>query len=115
MRNPEKVLRSCKSLETIYREEGIKDQRIGRVYWDAFQICNRHGDLARASAFAKKYRESKILGEGEDSEGAVEALVFMRDPKKDDSYGGSQRWKSKVEDIPKGVSDEEFEKWLWRE
>ncbi|KAF7921118.1 uncharacterized protein EAE97_011386 [Botrytis byssoidea] len=115
MKNPEKVLKTCKSLETIYREEGIKDQRTGRVYWDAFQICNRHGDLARASAFAKKYRESKVLGEGEDSEGAVEALVFIKDPKKDDSYGGSQRWKSKVEDIPKGLSDEEFEKWLWRE
>ncbi|KAJ8068130.1 hypothetical protein OCU04_003701 [Sclerotinia nivalis] len=115
MKAPEKVLKTCKSLETIYREEGIQDQRVGRLYWDAFQICNRHGDLARASAFARKYRERKVLGEGEDSTGAEEALIFILDPKKDDSYGGTQRWRSRVQDIPKDLSEAEFEKWLWRQ
>lgn len=115
MKTPEKVLRTCRKLETIYREEGIQDQRVGRLYWDAFQICNRHGDLARASVFARKYRERKVLGEGEDSAGAEEALVFMRDPRKDDSYGGSQRWRSGVEDVPKDLNEVDFEKWLWRE
>ncbi|KAB8291548.1 hypothetical protein EYC80_006349 [Monilinia laxa] len=114
MKNPDTILKTCRSLEMIYREEGIQDQRVGRVYWDAFQICNRHGDLARASAFARKYRERKVLGEGEDSEGAQEAAVMMKDPKKDDSYGGSQKWKSRVQDIPQDLSEEEFEKWLWR-
>ncbi|PQE18911.1 SET domain-containing 5 protein [Rutstroemia sp. NJR-2017a BVV2] len=115
MKHPEKALKDCRDLEIIYRQEGIQDQRVGRVYWDAFQICNRHGDLARASEFARKYRERKILGEGEDSKGAIEALVFMKDPKKHESCGGSQKWKSKVSDIPKGKNEDEFEKWLWRE
>ncbi|PQE21682.1 SET domain-containing 5 protein [Rutstroemia sp. NJR-2017a WRK4] len=115
MKHPEKALRDCRDLEIIYREEGIQDQRVGRVYWDAFQICNRHGDLARASEFAKKYRERKILGEGEDSKDAIEALVFIKDPKKHESCGGSQKWKSRVSDIPRGKNDDEFEKWLWRE
>ncbi|PQE10867.1 SET domain-containing 5 protein [Rutstroemia sp. NJR-2017a BBW] len=115
MKHPEKALKDCRDLEIIYREEGIQDQRVGRVYWDAFQICNRHGDLARASEFAKKYRERKILGEGEDSKDAIEALAFIKDPKKHESCGGSQKWKSKVSDVPKGKNDDEIEKWLWRE
>ncbi|KAM3073601.1 hypothetical protein ACMFMF_006804 [Clarireedia jacksonii] len=115
MKHPEKALKDCRDLETIYREEGIQDQRVGRLYWDAFQICNRHGDLARASEFAKKFRERKILGEGEDSQGAIEALVYIKDPKKHESCGSSQKWKSKVSDIPKNKDGDEFEKWLWRE
>ncbi|KAI9641403.1 hypothetical protein NHQ30_010205 [Ciborinia camelliae] len=112
---PGKVLHLCKSLLTIYRDEDVQDQRVGRVYWDAFQICNRHGDLARASAFAQKYRERKVLGEGEDSRGAKDAWVFINDPRKDDSYGGTQMWKTNVQDVPKDVSDAEFEKWLWKQ
>ncbi|RFU29990.1 hypothetical protein B7463_g6374, partial [Scytalidium lignicola] len=113
---PDKVLKDCKELLDIYREEGIADTRVPRLYWDAFQIAALHGDKARANIFAERGRDARILGEGEGSEDAIEMERYRRDPGKWEGFAGKGRkWKSEIRDIPNGVSEVEFEKWLWKE
>ncbi|KAH8805677.1 hypothetical protein F5884DRAFT_455360 [Xylogone sp. PMI_703] len=113
---PDRVLKDCKELLNIYREEGIADTRIPRLYWDAFQVAAMHGDKARASVFAERARDARILGEGEGSEDAIEMEGYRKAPGKWEGFAGKGRkWKSEIKDIPKNLSENEFEKWLWKE
>lgn len=112
---PDKVLADCKELLDIYHQEGIADTIVPRVYWDAFQVAAMHADKARASVFAELGRDARILVEGEGSADVIELEDFRKDPGKWEGFAGrSRRWKSEVKDIPKGLSTEEFEKWLWK-
>jgi hypothetical protein len=73
-----------------------------------------HGDLARASAFAKRYVELKVISEGPDSTNAMEVGEFVKDPRKY-KKSETQGWKTSVDEIPRDLDEEAFEKWLWRE
>jgi hypothetical protein len=114
-RIPEKVLAECKEILTLYEEEGIKDSRLSRLYYDAFQICILHSDEARASVLAEKYLNVKIVCEGEDCSDVEEMRKFARAPKSHGSYGSSMRWKQDIEKIPSDLDEEGMKKWLWRE
>jgi hypothetical protein len=113
--SPGKVLRNCKTLMGIYEDEGIKDDRLSRLYFDMFQVVNMHGDLARASVWAKKYCEEKKRSAGRDSVDLLEMMPFVKDPAKHGSFGSTKNWKTGVKDVPKDLDKEAFEKWLWRE
>jgi len=113
--SPAKLMKNGRKLLSIYNEEGIKDDRLPNLYYDIFQIVNMHGDQARASAFAKKYCDLKVLSEGPDSTNALEVRELVRDPKGHKSFGETMDWKSEVRDVPVGLSEEGFERWLWRE
>ncbi|KAH8589278.1 hypothetical protein B0O99DRAFT_637256 [Bisporella sp. PMI_857] len=113
--NPEKVLANGKKLLDIMKEEGINDDRLPNLYWDIFQVVIMHGDQARASVFAKRYVDLKHISEGGDSANAEEVLPYVTEPNKHNNFGTTKKWESKVKDVPMGLREEGFEKWLWRE
>ncbi|TVY68677.1 SET domain-containing protein [Lachnellula suecica] len=113
--SPAKVLKNCKTLLGIYEEEGIRDDRLSRLYFDIFQVCNMHGDQARASVWARKYCEQKKTSAGRDSIDLLETMPFVKDPSKHGSFGSTQDWKTEKKAVPKDLDNEAYEKWLWRE
>lgn len=112
---PEKVLCECHELLKFYKNEGIADTRLPRLYYDAFQICIMHGDQARARVFASRCADARKICEGEDSADVVEMLAYAKNPSTHDGFGGSMKWKQTVDAVPRGVSDDGMERWLWRE
>lgn len=113
--NPSKVLQDCKKLLQIYEKENFKDDRLARLYFDAFQVSNMHSDRARAAYWAKKYCDAKKRTGGKYSVGFLEMRPFVKKPEKHTCFGVTSDWKSDLKEIPKERSGEEWEKWLWRE
>ncbi|KAI0994927.1 hypothetical protein K3495_g13254 [Podosphaera aphanis] len=111
---PEEVIAACFELYEIFELEKIKDGRLARLLYDAFQLCNMHSDLARASCFAEDYCRTKVISEGPDSLNALEMQAVSRNPRNHPSFGHSTRWMSLVRDRPT-LNHHEFQKWLWRE
>lgn len=112
---PERALADCKALLGIYGQEGIFDLRLPRLYYDAFQIAAMHSDAARARVFARKCAEARTVCEGEGSEEVKNMRALEEKPASFANWGATKKWQSKVGDVPEGLSDEAFEKWLWKE
>jgi hypothetical protein len=113
--HPRRVVADGRALRALYAEEGVEDDRVPNVYWDMFQVCNMHGDVARASAFAREYCALKRVSEGPRSAAVEEVAAWVEDPATHESYGQTKELATRLADIPTGVSREEYEKWLWRE
>lgn len=113
--SPGKVLKNCKSLLGIFQQEGIKDDRLARLWYDCFQVCNFHSDEARAATFLGRYVDAKKISSGSDGSDVLEMEPFVKEPKKHDSFGLKATWKTSVGQVPAGLSEVDFEKWLWRE
>lgn len=112
---PEKALQDCRALEQIYHEERIMDLRLPRLYHDAFQICAMHSDAARARVFAERSCEGRVRCEGRESQNVEEERRLAERPMEFENFGVTGRWRSGVEDVPGGLGEEGFERWLWRE
>ncbi len=113
---PDRVLKACKELFDIYELESIKDGRVSRLYYDAFQTCNLHSDLARARCFVKYYCDAKQMAEGKDSINVLEERRYIKDPRKHGSFGGEKGiWRTDTKDVPRGLGRKDFARWLWRE
>ncbi|KAK9426737.1 putative SET domain-containing protein [Seiridium unicorne] len=95
---PADALKDCKELLRIYEKEGIKDKRLPRLYYDAFQICALHSDAARASVFAESARRARELCEGPESEEAASMKELQEAPEKFENWGSTEKWASKVAD-----------------
>lgn len=95
---PADALKDCKELLKIYNVERITDNRLARLYYDAFQICALHSDGARASVFAESTRRARELCEGPDSEEAANMKGFETEPEKFENWGSTKNWASKVAD-----------------
>jgi hypothetical protein len=116
--NPKRVLADGRELLRVYREEDIVpgDDRLANVYWDLFQVSGMHGDAARARAFAEEYAALKRVGEGPLSAAVKEGEECARDPKKGNAvFEETKNWASNVDDVPKRLWREEFERWMFRE
>lgn len=118
MRMPNTSLADCRLLLDILTSEhgdsGLP--LIARLHYTAFQICIAHGDQARATIFAQRAYEARVLCEGEDSPLTGKMKRLMEAPAGHQSYAAfSLRSRSKKNSLPKGVDDVEFDKWLWRE
>ncbi|KAK8051478.1 SET domain-containing protein 5 [Apiospora rasikravindrae] len=98
----------------LLREEGITDAWVSRAYHDAFQIAIANGDQARAKVFAERDYEATVAYEGKDSPEAAQTMNWVKNPKAHPLYSGKLQWKQGVDKIPKDLSAEEFEKWLFR-
>jgi hypothetical protein len=132
---PTKLIKNGLKLLKIYEEEGIKDDRLGNLYWEMFKIANKHRDQARASAFAQMYSDSKLISEGPQSANVLEMVVLIKNPSKDNTFGqavkkkaamkrkeedltgfeDTEGWSSAVGDLPKDLDHGSFQKWLWRQ
>jgi hypothetical protein len=113
--DPWKALAHCKEMIEILEIEGIKDDRLSRAYYDAFQVLAIHSDGARAAWWAKKYCEAKLVSAGKDSVDRLEMKPYAKRPQKHNCYGVDKIWKTKLEEFPKERSGPDFEKWLWRQ
>jgi len=115
---PDGCLRDCYSRLQLLREEyresggGIM---VAQVYWCAFQVCILHGDQARAKVFAERAWEMGVRCEGEDNPATRMIRGSVENPAGHENFGVSRMWESGKGDVPRGLSEEEFEKWLWRQ
>jgi len=112
---PPGCLRKTRDMLRLLREEGMGGSTIPRVYYDAFQVAIANGDQARAQVFAKRWYESRVVVEGEDSEDAVRDKGLIDRPSSHRLYGTTMKWKQAVFRVPSGLNEEAFENWLWRE
>lgn len=116
MNRPDDCLADCHALLQTLKEEyhNGAGASIARLYYDAFPICITHGDQARASVFARKAHESRVICEGEDSPETRKVKNLMEIPASHMNFGFSTRWKTAKGLVPKGLDAGEFERWLWR-
>ncbi|KAF8535733.1 hypothetical protein BDD12DRAFT_688941, partial [Trichophaea hybrida] len=109
--NPARALKYCREILRL-RDVEVQDAEKPREYYDAFQICVAHGDLARASAFMKLQLKWKEIYEGEVAE-AAEMRRRMQRPEEHRLYQAvSRRWKSQTR-YAREEKSEGFEEWLW--
>ncbi|KAF3318351.1 hypothetical protein TWF173_007769 [Orbilia oligospora] len=115
--NPIDCLKDCRGLIGLLGQEydGSAVNFEGGAYYDAFRVCIRQGDQARAKVMVGRAYEMRVLCEGEDSESSRDLKRLVMNPTVHKMYGLSMKWRSEVEDVPEGLEGEEFEKWLWRE
>ena len=117
MNRPADCLADCHSLLQVLEEEynGGAGASIARLYYDAFQISITHGDQARASVFAARGQQSRVICEGEDSPETRKVKNLMENPAGHRNFGASTRWKTAKGLVPKGLDTGGFERWLWRQ
>lgn len=109
--NPGRALKYCRHLLHLRQMEG-QEPEIPRLYYDAFQMCVAHGDLARASALMKLHAKWKTIYEG-DSEEVKSKKHLISKPESHRLYQQvSRRWRSKTADALDEASPG-FEEWLW--
>lgn len=112
---PDRALADCKTLLGLYREEGIVDLRLPRLYYDAFQIVAMHSDAARARTFARLCAETRTICEGEDSVEVANMRALEAKPEAFENWGATKKWKSKADECPRELEEPASERWLWRE
>lgn len=44
----------------------------------------------------------------------LEMMFLIKDPSKHGSFGLTKDWKTSVNNVPKGLDGESFDKWLWK-
>ncbi|KAJ5522090.1 hypothetical protein N7527_006205 [Penicillium freii] len=117
MYSPGDCLKDCQVLLQILEEEfeGSPGAHLARLYYDAFQICIVHGDQARAKVLAERSYGARLACEGENNPETKRIQKLMEDPKTHASFGLSMKWKSLKNQVPRGLSSDGFEKWLWRQ
>ncbi|KAM0421208.1 hypothetical protein ACHAPT_010928 [Fusarium lateritium] len=113
--HPLNALRYVQRVLELLKTEGISDASIPRAYYDAFQVAVSHGDLARAKVFADRTLSSRRIVEGHDSPEVQKIQRLSNNPSEHRSHGMSSKWRSSITDIPTGLSDDDFELWLWRQ
>jgi hypothetical protein len=114
---PEKSLRAFQLMLDVLNDEyaGYAGILKTRAYYDAFQICIAHGDQARASVFAERSYQARVLCEGEDSPEAARMKSLARRPATHPSYGvGSRKWKTSKAMVTKSLNRAQFDAWLFQ-
>lgn len=117
MNKPDDCLADCHRLLQVLEDEykGRAVALIARLYYDAFQISITHSDQARASVFATRGYQSRVICEGEDSPETRRIKSLMENPAGHMNFGASKRLKTAKRLVPRGLDAGEFEKWLWRQ
>lgn len=108
------ALDCCRTMLKLMDQERIYDKRVARTYYDAFQICIANGDAARASVFARRSVQERMVCEGPDAAGLEEHRRFIENPQSHRLFGLSDKWQTKIEDIRDHQDQEEFNVWLWK-
>lgn len=112
--NPLDNLHKVQKLLTLMINEGIRDVSLSKGYSYAFVTAISHGDQARAKVFADRAMHSRITVEGEDSAMVKRLEHLSHHPYAHLDYKHTEKWKSNIEDAPRGFPNVAFETWLWR-
>ena len=98
----------------LYNEQGPDDAGLSRAFLDAAQIVIANGDLARGRIFAERAVSGWWTALGGDSMEVIEHGTLTRDPWKHELYGISMKWRTTVDEAPRGLEPSDFEDWLWK-
>ena len=98
----------------LYNEQGPDDAGLPRAFLDAAQIVIANGDLARGRIFAEGAVSGWWTALGGDSMEVIEHGTLARDPSKHKLYGLSMKWRTTVDEAPRGLEPSDFEDWLWK-
>ncbi|KAI8663632.1 SET domain-containing protein [Fusarium keratoplasticum] len=112
--NPLDNLHKVHKMLTLMINEGIRDVSIPRAYYDAFLTAISHGDQARAKVFADRALHSRRTVEGNDSAMVKKLEQLSHHPYTHQDYKQTEKWKTNIEDAPRGFPTPDFEIWLWR-
>ncbi len=115
MLHPQQHLQQVHTLIRLLEAEKISDARLSRAYYDAFQTVIAHGDQARAKVFAERAYAARLCCEGEDSPTTLKMKLLVENTKSHQLFGTSKQWRQNETKVPKGLGEEEVEKWLWRQ
>lgn len=111
---PAAWFRSARELSILMKEERMRAEDFDGLYQEAFHFAIRHGDQARARAFALRSYVITIICFGGDHPIALRLKKYAIHPSSYPMYGESMRWKQDVDRIPKNLDEDDFEAWLWR-
>lgn len=95
---PADALRDCRALLRVYDLEDVRDLRVPRLYYDAFQIAAMHADAARAAVFAESARRAREICEGPDSEEVLNLRKLAEKPETFENWAATKKWRSDVKD-----------------
>ena len=112
--SPLQYLRYVDQRIRLYVEQGLKDTGLPQAYSDAAQIAIANGDLTRGRCFAEKAVCGWCTALGSDSTEVIQHNDLAKDPSTHCLYGKSSKWKTTVDEVPRGLEPEELEDWLWR-
>ena len=111
---PLRVLHYVDEQVRLYNEQGPDDIGLPRAYLNAAQIAIANGDLARGRIFMESAVSGWRISCGDDSTKVITNEPLAKDPSKHQLYGSSMNWKTAVDDVPRGLDQNDFEDWLWR-
>ncbi|KAF1823199.1 uncharacterized protein K489DRAFT_380603 [Dissoconium aciculare CBS 342.82] len=109
---PSTALGLCREAIELIRAEGEGACRLEGIYYDAFQICICHGDVALAKAFIRLFIQTAKAWKGDDALGFVELARLEHDPKLHANAFTTKRWATAITSPPGSLAGEE--EWLWR-
>jgi hypothetical protein len=113
MNDPSKALGMCRAALELMQLEGSQAWGLERIYYDAFQICICHGDMARAKAFIGLSIQAKKAWKGIDAAGLADQERLEREPKTHRLAFTTRRWAACNAHSGSGTPAEDQE-WLWR-
>ncbi|KAI9752906.1 MAG: hypothetical protein M4579_005424 [Chaenotheca gracillima] len=111
---PLACLREAHALLRLLEQAHIADARIPRLYYDVLQIAIANGDQARAKVFAERACAARTVLEGADSPETIRLKEFAEKPAKHRLFETTEKWKQALKAVPEGLSELEFDDWLWR-
>uniref|UniRef100_A0A8H7K1N1 SET domain-containing protein n=1 Tax=Bionectria ochroleuca TaxID=29856 RepID=A0A8H7K1N1_BIOOC len=109
-------LKDCHSLLQLLKAEygGYPGALAARLYYDAFQISIAHGGKARASIFAEKSYQARLMCEGGETPEAKKVKMLATNPSNHSSFMAcSSKWKNTKKEKFVEADDEAFERWLF--
>ncbi|KAN0070170.1 SET domain containing protein [Elaphomyces granulatus] len=112
--SPLQILRYVDQQVRLYNEQGPNDAGLPRAFLDAAQIAIANGDLARGRIFAERAVSGWRTTLGGDCTQAIENRALAQDLQKHSLYGLSIKWKTTVDEVPRGLEPSDFEDWLWK-
>lgn len=92
MAYPGRPLASCREALILLKEEEAGCPQIGTAYYDAFQICICHGDLARPKASVSLAEDTMRSWQGQHASGFREYETYVRKPESHRFAFQSRKW-----------------------
>ncbi|CAG9988739.1 unnamed protein product [Clonostachys byssicola] len=117
LKSPEKSLKDCHSLLQVLKAEygAYPGALAARLYYDAFQISIAHGDKTRASIFAEKSYQARLMCEGNETPEVKRVKMLATNPSNHSTFMAySSKWKNTKKEKFGEDDNEAFERWLFR-
>jgi hypothetical protein len=112
-RHPIESLHQVRQLFELLEKEGIRDIRLPKACFIAFQIAVVVGDKARAKVFAERAYAARKLLSGEDNLTTITFQQLAERPVEHPLYSAGMRCYDDSWEPPQEMGREELDNWLW--